>query len=298
MQPKVLPAFIEPMLAKAAEPFDSDDFLYEIKWDGFRAVCYVENGQYRLVGRKKTDYTFRFPELSELAHLPDGCAIDGEIVAMVDGKPNFIALAQRPQLPQRARVRYPVTFVAFDLLYQGFERILQTPCEDRRARLASVLERAVDPCIAISRSVNGDGIGYFQQVQAMGLEGVVAKRRTGRYEPGKRSGSWLKFKQQNELLCAIIGYEVGEARPIRSLIVAAPVESDLKWVGQVGSGITSEMHDKLLALLSARLCKHPLVTCTIKGKWVVPDLFCRVSYLEWTEAGKLRGPVFLSLHEH
>jgi ATP-dependent DNA ligase len=83
---------------------------------------------------------------------------------------------------------------------------------------------------------------------------------------------------------------------MRSLIIAAPVEGELQWVGQVGSGITARMHDKLLSLLKARVCKEPIVPCTIKGRWVVPDLFCTVSYLEWTKTGKLRGPVFESLH--
>ena len=149
----------------------------------------------------------------------------------------------------------------------------------------------------MSRSVIGGGLTYFQQVKAMGLEGVVAKLRSSRYEPGKRTGAWLKFKGTQSLICAIIGYEPSEERGLRSLIVAAPVEGELRWVGQVGSGISSEMHGHLLSVLNARLCKQPIVPCTIKnGKWVVPDLFCRVSFLEWTTTGKLRGPVFESLH--
>jgi bifunctional non-homologous end joining protein LigD len=152
------------------------------------------------------------------------------------------------------------------------------------------------PRIVMSQSIVGDGKAYYEQVKLMGLEGVVAKLRTGKYEPGKRSGSWLKFKGTQHLLCAIIGYEPSEERGLRSLIVAAPVDGELRWVGQVGSGITAETHEKLLALLNARLCRAPIVPCTIKGKWTVPDLFCRVSFLEWTTTGKLRGPVFESLH--
>ena len=87
-----------------------------------------------------------------------------------------------------------------------------------------------------------------------------------------------------------------EQRQLRSLIIAAPVDGQLQWIGQVGSGITDDMHAKFLGLLKSRLCKHPIVPCTIQGVWVVPDLFCTVSFLEWTTTGKLRGPVFESLH--
>ena len=148
----------------------------------------------------------------------------------------------------------------------------------------------------MSRSVIGEGKAYFQHVKAMGLEGVVAKLRASRYEPGRRSGAWLKFKGTQELVCAIIGYEPSEERGMLSLIIAAPVEGELRWVGQVGSGITAAMHEKLLSLLNTRLCERPIVPCTIKGRWVVPELFCKVSFLEWTTTGNLRGPVFESLH--
>lgn len=284
------------MLAQPGEPFDSDDYLYEIKWDGFRAMCYVENGAHRLIGRRKSDYTEQFPELGPLSALPDGCVIDGEIVAMVNGKPDFVTLLTRQRSKQRGTPKHPVTFVPFDLLYENYNSIMDRPCEERRARLDAILKTISTPRIVMSRSIVGDGVAYYEQVKAMGLEGVVAKRRDSKYEPGKRPSSWLKFKGTSEIVCAIIGYEPSEERELRSLIIAAPVEGELKWIGQVGSGITAEMHKKLIALLNARLCKAPVVPCTIKGKWVVPDLFCKVSYLEWTTTGKLRGPVFEGLH--
>jgi DNA ligase D-like protein (predicted ligase) len=296
MPARSLPSFIAPMLAKPGEPFDSDDYLFEIKWDGFRALCYKEAGRYRIVGRRKTDYTARYPELAGFLALPDGCIIDGEIVSMVEGRPDFAALLARQRSKARGRTRHPVTFVAFDLLYLDFESIQKFPCEQRRECLQQLVESVNSPRLVMSRSLVGDGKAYYEQVKAMKLEGIVAKRRNSVYEPGKRSGAWVKIKGTHELLCAIIGYEPSEERGMRSLIIAAPVEGELQWVGQVGSGITAKMHDKLLSLLEARRCKQPIVPCTIKGRWVVPDLYCTVSYLEWTKTGKLRGPVFGSLH--
>ena len=291
-----LPTFIPPMLASAGECFDSDDYLFEIKWDGFRALCYIENGHYRLMGRNKSDFTAQFPELSPLAGLPDGTVIDGEILAMVNGKPDFASLLTR-QRSNTARTRgHQVTFVAFDLLYHEFNTLLETGCEQRRHALEQILSHSPNPRIVLSHGIVGAGKLYFEKVQEMGLEGMVAKKRSGRYEPGKRSNSWIKCKASRQIVCAIIGYELNENR-LKNLIIAAPVEGELKWIGQVGSGITQLMQTKLLDLLSARTCKQPIIPCTIKGLWVVPDLFCNVSFLEWTNTGKLRGPVFESLHE-
>jgi DNA ligase D-like protein (predicted ligase) len=290
-----LPTFIDPMLASAGECFDSDDYLFEIKWDGFRALCYIENGRYRLVGRRKSDFTAQFPELSPLAELPEGTVLDGEIVAMADGKPDFVSLLSRQRNHTARNRRHEVTFIAFDLLYWDFQPVLETGCEQRRQALEQLLSHSPNQRIVLSHSTVGEGKLYFEKIQEMGLEGMVAKKRSAPYEPGKRSGSWIKCKASREILCAIIGYELNEGR-LKNLILAAPVEGELRWIGQVGSGITQAMQTKLLDLLSARTCKQPIIPCTIKGKWVVPDLFCNVSFLEWTNTGKLRGPVFESLH--
>src|SRR5262245_21454332 len=127
MRARSLPSFIAPMLAKPGEPFDSDDYLFEIKWDGFRALSYVEDGICRIVGRRKSNYTAQYPELAALAALPDGCIVDGEIVSMVDGKPDFASLLTRQRTKAKGKPRHLVTFVAFDLLYLNFESIQKFP---------------------------------------------------------------------------------------------------------------------------------------------------------------------------
>lgn len=296
MAKRKLPTFIEPMLAKPSQPFDSGEYLYEIKWDGFRALCFAESGDYRLIGRRKTDFTDLFPELAPLKSLPAGCVLDGEIVVMVKGKPDFRALLKRQREGRAFDFKYPATYVPFDLLYESYKPLMALTCEQRRSRLASLLETVSSPRIVMSRSIVKDGVAYFEQAVAAGLEGVVAKKRISTYQPGLRSDSWLKIKARNELICAIIGYEPSAERQLKSLIVAAPVDGELRFIGQVGSGLSAEMHARLVKLLQQRECKTPVVPCKIKGKWVVPDLFCRVSYLEMTSTGKLRGPVFEGLY--
>jgi DNA ligase D-like protein (predicted ligase) len=292
-----LPRFIEPMLARTAEPFDSEAWLYEIKWDGFRAIAYIdEPGSYRLLGRKRSDFKAQFPELRPLSTLPAGSIVDGEIVAMVDGKPDFATLLQRQRSPSARSRHRPVTFLAFDLLYTGFESLMKLPCDVRRQRLAEVMQSTASPRLALSRSVVGDGIEFFRKACEMGLEGVVAKRRSSVYEPGRRSGAWLKFKKRTSLFCAIIGYLPSDERGLKSLIIAAPVEGVLQCVGQVGSGIGQELLEHLLRLLKERERRTPIIPCSIKGRWVEPGLFCKVSYAEWTGTNQLRAPVFESLH--
>src|SRR5262249_39339719 len=147
-----------------------------IKWDGFRALCYVENGKYRLIGRRKTDFTAQFPELAPLSKLPDGCIVDGEIVAMVNGKPEFTALMDRKR-KVKTKSRHPVTFIGFDLLYLNFESIQKFTCEQRREGLDQLIESVNSPRLVMSRSIIGDGKAYYDQAKAMGLEGIVAKKR-------------------------------------------------------------------------------------------------------------------------
>lgn len=301
MSKRALPTFIEPMLALPAEPFDSEDHLFEIKWDGFRAVALIDSGRYRLLGRRKTDFTPAFPELAALTSLPEGTAIDGEIVTLINGKPDFAALLRRNRAgirpPGRSTRAPPATFVAFDLLYRSFKSIQPLPCEERRARLAGMLEQSHHPRILLSQAIIGDGRAMFAEARKLSLEGVIAKRRNSRYEPGQRSGAWMKFKARRQLLCAIIGYQVRPDRMLKSLIIAAPIEGKLRWVGKVGSGINVATQHRLLGLLKIRRCPRPVIECSIEGNWVVPDLFCRVSFLEWTGGGKLRGPVFESLYD-
>jgi bifunctional non-homologous end joining protein LigD len=297
-----LPDFIPPMLAVLVPPFESDRHLFEVKWDGFRSLCFVDQGGVRLVGRRRTDFTARFPELAPLARLPRGTVLDGEIVHLTDGKPDFQALLRRERSwsssarRKNARQHPPVTFVAFDLLYDRYDSILAQPLAERRQRLTNTLANATDDRLAISEGTVGGGLALMEQVVQMGLEGVVAKRLDGPYEPGGRSGSWCKFKPRQTIPCAIIGYQPNTTGGIKSLILAADVDGELRFIGQVGSGIDDATHHKLLDSFGKIATLHPVLSCKVPGaRWVRPDLLCSVSFAEWTHDGKLRQPVFETL---
>lgn len=297
-KPQSLPAFVEPMLASESAPFDGDDWLFEIKWDGFRALARRDRDACRLLGRRKTDFSSRFPTLTRaLSALPPGSIIDGEIVAMIDGKPDFSTLLRRT--PNK---RGTIVYVAFDLLYERGSSVMGLACEERRGRLRRLLNRSNRPgdakasaSVVPSEAIVGDGQACFREAVAMGLEGVMAKRRQSTYRPGVRTGDWLKIKHRQEMVCAVIGYEPSDDYGLKSLIIAAPTDDELVCVGRVGSGMDEPMRARLFRELRLHERKTPVIACRIKGHWVEPRWFCRVSYAQQLESGHLRAPVFEGL---
>ena len=297
---KTLPDFIAPMLAKSAEPFDSPDYLFEIKWDGTRALAFVEKGGYRIVNRRRFTIADRYPEFELLGQLDPGTVLDGEIVVLRDGKPDFNLLLSREHSGSSLRrrssaLRYPATFIAFDQLYRGYRSLTDQPLETRREHLSRTVEAASDPRLVFSDGITGRGEAYFEEVCERGLEGVMAKRLGSKYHAGKRSDAWLKIKRRLSLLCAIIGYVPSGPDDFKSLIIAAEEDGELGFVGKVGSGIDTDTHTDLNRRLRERPRATSLVPCPILGKWVEPHLYCTVTYQERTTTGQLRAPVFKEL---
>src|ERR1019366_3431744 len=147
---KGLPDFIAPMLAKPGQAFDSDDYLFEIKWDGTRILAFVDDSGYRLLNRRRADITDRYPEFSFLSKLPAGTVIDGEVVVLSQGKSDFSLLMSREQARNKLKIRnlsntLPATYVAFDLLYDGFQSLLNEPLHMRRDRLSQIVKQCNQP---------------------------------------------------------------------------------------------------------------------------------------------------------
>jgi len=288
------------MLATPAEPFDSDDFLFEIKWDGIRCLAFIEEGVLRLRNRRRADQTDRYPEFACLKDLPPGTVLDGEIILLKDGKPSFPLLLSREQARTPLRIQglskaMPATFMVFDLLYENYESWMNRPLRERRVRLAELIKPVCNPYLQLSDGITGKGSAYFAEAVRQDLEGVVAKRLDSRYLPGQRNDAWLKIKRQAEVVCAVIGFVPSGPNDFRSLIIACEHEGELQCVGKVGSGIEESLRKKLYQLLTQRLLRKPLIPCSIKGKWIPPGLFCRVAFQEQTESGDLRSPVFKEL---
>lgn len=297
---QALPDFVSPMLAQQGQPFDSDEHLFEIKWDGIRATAYVDRGSYRLMSRRAVDITQRYPEFEFLSQLPPGTVLDGELVVLNGaGKPEFRLVLSREQARSPIRFRTlsqatPANFVVFDQLYHDYESLLRQPLSERRKRLLEIGKRADHSRLIVSDGVIGPGKDFFRQVVAQDMEGVVAKRLASRYFPGKRTDAWIKFRKSSSILCAIIGF-VPKRDDFESLILAADEGDGLRYVGRVGTGFDAPLRERLNRLLRTQTASQPLVACKVKGQWIPPGLFCAVRYLEWSFNRELREPVFEAL---
>ena len=299
---------IEPMLARAAlTPPASQEYIYEVKWDGIRAIVCLDEGQIRIHGRRRLDITKQFPELQipEQAFRATSAVFDGEIVCLdAEGKPDFGKVIHRMQQTteggiERAKANHPAVCYLFDCLYLDGRPIVNEPLMRRR----EWLEDAVRAGSAFRLSeVVEEGPALFEAVKQMGLEGIMAKQRASAYLPGKRNDAWLKVKAKQTVECAIIGYTQGTGEresSFRSLHLAQVDGDSLKYVGKVGSGF----NDRSLKAVFAELKKMKTVKKPIKEKlaesaqsvWVESKLICEVEYASLTKEGLLREPVFLRL---
>lgn len=303
-----LKAPIEPMLARPADkPPDSKDYVYEVKWDGLRALISLDEGQVTIRGRNGTDYTRQFPELRipEEAFRATSALFDGEIVCLeADGRPVFRNVIHRMQQKaegaiERARGKFPAVCYVFDCLYLDGRPIVNEPLTRRREWLEDAIKK--DSAYRVSGVVE-DGPAFFEAVKQMGLEGIMAKHRASTYQPGKRSEAWLKVKARQTVECIIIGYTKGKGDRAASFgaVHLARLEADgLKYVGKAGSGFD----DDSLPEVAAELAKLRTIPRPIQEKplddarsvWVESKLVCEVAFASWTRDGMLREPVFVRL---
>lgn len=300
-----LPDDLLPMLARRGDPFDSDAHLFEIKWDGTRALAFVDRPGFTLRNRYGKDLAPLFPELSFLARLPAGQILDGEIVVLKDGGVDFGLAMSRVHARGKLRIESlarstPATYVVFDLPYADGAALIDRPLSERRERLRELVGGTARRELIFSDGITGAGRRYYEEVTGRGFEGIVAKRLDSRYEANRRSGAWTKCKRVQTLACAIVGYLPDGGDDLKSLVIAAPDEERggaLRCVGKVGSGLGTLQRKDLARALASRVRDEPLVECGFEARWVEPGLYCTVSFLERTEAGHLRAPVFVGMIE-
>jgi bifunctional non-homologous end joining protein LigD len=288
-----------PMLAVRSEPFDSGEFLFEVKWNGVRALAACDAGGWRLWGRELADYRDRYPELEFLRRLPPGTVLDGEVVLCRQGVPDLDAVLARHSLSQSRAIRHlsqtdPVTYVVFDALFVQGRCLFGEPLYRRRAALTEVVSAFTEPRLVFSEGVAGLGSLFFERAVGQGHEGVMAKHLASTYVPGRRCAAWRKIKPARTLPCVIVGYLPGR-HGFRRLFVAAPREDGLRYVASLHAGFTDIVRAQLDKLLATRARCQPVVACPSGAMGVEPDLYCQVRFLEWTHAGHLRGASFQGL---
>ncbi len=307
-----LPTSVEPMLALQGRlPEGRNDWAYEVKWDGARAIAFAEGGRVKLHSRNGKDVTATFPDLAGMAeHLGMSAVIlDGEIIALGDdGKPSFARLQNRLHIndPKEARRRAaadPVDYVAFDLLYAEGRSLMGLPYDDRRAHLEALgfsgPHFTTTECF---RDVSGRDV--LRAVTANGLEGVVAKRRDSTYRPGRRSSEWIKVKTVSTQDVVIGGWTDGKGErtgELGSLLLGIPGPGGLTYAGKVGTGFSDRDREMLLERLAPlHSGSSPFGSTTTDAEakgahFVKPKLVGEIAFGEWTPGGRLRHPKWKGL---
>lgn len=301
---------IRPMLAVAGElpAARQHEWAAEMKWDGVRAVSYVDGSTVRVFSRNDRDVSVSYPELQMLAHaVAQRVVLDGEIVTMdAEGRPNFGLLQSRMHVVDPARVRVlrervPVCYLLFDVLSIDGHRLLSQPYSKRR----ELLERLDinGEHLALPPSFVGEPADALRASLESGLEGIVCKRTDSVYAPGRRSPAWVKVKHQRMQEVVIIGWEPGEGRragAVGALLLGVNVDGALRYAGQVGTGFTDRALAELGRLLEPLETQTPPVRDVPRqyartAYWVRPELVGEVVFGEWTNDFRLRHPSWRGL---
>ena len=286
---------------------EGDEWLYEAKFDGYRAIAIKNDGTVKVVSRKGHDLSKDYPGVvAAVAELrARSVVVDGEIVAFdVEGRPSF------QELQHRAATRAAIRYFVFDLLHHDGDDLTGVPLSERRRRLALLLR---DSNVEFSEELTGTPQQIIHAVAQVGLEGVIAKRRDSKYEPGKRSGLWQKLKLQHRQEFVIGGYKP-DHRNFQSLVVGYYVGKQLRFAGRVRAGFTAAQRAALFERIK-RLRVEPCPFADLPTgklshwgegvteeemkvlKWVRPNVVVEIAFTEWTRDGHLRHSTFLGLRD-
>lgn len=283
----------QPMLiAQQREAFDDPEWIYELKMDGFRCLCYAKDGMVDLRNKRNMQMNSRFPELMPIYKNIKGTSIqDGEIVVLVNGVPDFYRLQKRTLLTDRFKIeleasRYPASFVAFDCIYCDGKELIWNPLMQRKEVLKDLITES--PRIAVARYVENNGRALYKAAEQKLLEGVVAKKKDSPYLMGKRTKDWIKFKRMTDEEFVVTGY-IQKAQHIFSLIIAKYRGDILIYKGHVTSGVTKDVVSMLdiTGINPFRM----LPTGNEAAIWVKTNRVCVVAYMPST-MDSLRQPIF------
>jgi bifunctional non-homologous end joining protein LigD len=301
------PNFIEPMNCKAVTSLPNEDkWTFEIKFDGYRCIAVKADGKVKLYSRSENVLNSRYPNVVEaLSRFTADFAIDGEIVALDEkGRPSFQMLQNYQNRP------LPVFFYAFDLLNHDGEDLTAKPIEERRAQLHDLLGTVTDP-IRLSPLLEASADQVLDAVRKLGLEGVVGKRIGSIYEPGERSGAWIKQRTDRAQEFVIGGYKPG-TQGFDSLLVGVFEKKEFRFVARVKNGFVPRLRQEIYSKFKGlEISECPFVNLPEKKgqrrgealtaekmkeyRWLKPQLVCQVSFVEWTDAGNLRHANFLAM---
>ena len=293
---------IDPMLLYETEAFDDEDYIFELKLDGIRCIAYIEPKSVVLQNKRHKDVTDIYPELSDMKKcVKKRVILDGELVVLIDGKPNFYALQKRSLMGDDFKIKLaankdPVQFVAYDILYFDGEDLTDKPLTERKEILSKAVTEGHG--LSISRYIEKNGRAFFELAKQEQLEGIVAKKKDGLYHIGKRTHDWVKIKVMQDEDLYVCGFQSDENGKVKDLILGYYDDNGkLQCRGKVFLGV-SESDKKIIGEFAKKnTVKRPWFDKYKNAVWIKPELIGTAHFMHETENGGMRQPVWKGLRD-
>lgn len=283
---------VSPMLIGAeGSPFNSDEYIYELKLDGERCIAYLDKDSTELRNKRNRKMLFHVPELSEIhGCVREKCILDGELIVMKDGKPDFFEIQRRSLMSNPLKIKiaadkYPACFTAYDILYYKDKPVMDLPLMERKKLLEKTVKKET-PFFAASRVVEQNGTALFEMTKQQDLEGVVAKRKDSRYYLGKRTKDWIKIKNMMDEDFVVCGY-IPKEKGVTSLVLGQYRDGELVGKGHVTLGVCGAAFKAIKETEKT----EPAFKEDARTVWIKPVLVCTVKYMMKTKGGGMRQPV-------
>ena len=289
------------LIGTEGQPFDSDEYIYELKLDGERCIAYLDRDKTILKNKRNI---LMLPKVLELAEIHKNvnvrCILDGELAVIKDGRPDFFEIQKRSMMSNPVKIdmaakKYPACFTAFDILYYENRQVTDLPLTERK----ELLQKAViseNGRFAVSRFIEKNGIQFYALAEQQELEGIVAKRKDSKYYFDKRTKDWIKIKYLQDDDFVVLGY-VPKENSMNSIILGQYSNGQLVYKGHVTLGVGGEPFRRIKTLNKTDCPFSEIPKGNENAVWVTPELVCTVKYMMKTESGGMRQPVFKGLRE-
>lgn len=291
---------IKPMLiAEEQKPFNDINYIYELKLDGIRCIAYLDESGTELHNKRNLKITNRYPELNNIhKQINKRCILDGELIVFAEGRPDFSEIQRRSLMTNKVRIelsakKYPVTFVAYDILYYDNKQITDLPLMDRKKLLEENINE--NDRISISRYIEENGIVLYELTVQQDLEGIVAKKKDSRYYFGKNTRDWIKIKNLKDDDFVVCGYIEKSEGTVSIVLGQYDKNNMLVYKGHVTMGINKSDFQTIINTRRIDVPEFGIPKGNDKAIWLEPINVCAVRFMEKTSAGSLRQPVFKGL---
>ena len=290
------------LLHEVKEPFDDEDYIYELKLDGIRCVAYIEPKSVSLQNKRFKELTPIYPELSDICKcVKKRVILDGELVVLTNGKPDFFALQRRSLMTDSFRIslaakKNPVQFAAYDILYCDGKDLTDMPLMERKKILSENVKEGFN--LSISRYVSTTGVAFFELAKEENLEGIVAKKKDGLYHIGKRTHDWIKIKVMQDEDLLVLGYQPDEDGKVKDLILGYyDNKGKLKCRGKVYLGVSKAEQRIIAEYAKKNTVKKQWFDKYKNVVWLKPQLVGTAHFMHETESGGMRQPIWKGLRD-